>query len=114
MDVFLTNFQFLALQDVNWWTGVVWITCGLLWCFYQLFGLSFWRHPFIAEDSLVSKWRNVQFLQIFYDEETNHLYPGCPQTFSADFHFWLNYSFNWQEIVLVKGKRLRDPIPTFL
>ncbi len=24
--------------------------CGLLWCFYQLFGLSFWRHPFTAED----------------------------------------------------------------
>ncbi len=22
---------------------------GLLWCFYQLFGLSFWRHPFTAE-----------------------------------------------------------------
>ncbi len=32
-----------------------WITCGLLWCFYQLFGLSFWRHPFTAEDQLVSK-----------------------------------------------------------
>ncbi len=37
----------------NWWTGVVWIVCGLLWCFYQLFGLSFWRHPFTAEDPLV-------------------------------------------------------------
>jgi len=23
-----------------------WIICGLLWCFYQLFGLSFWRHLF--------------------------------------------------------------------
>ncbi len=42
----------LALQ----WTGVMWITCRLLWCFYQLFGLSFWRHPFTAEDPLVSKW----------------------------------------------------------
>ncbi len=30
--------------------------CGLLWCFYQLFGLSFWRHPFTAEDPLLSKW----------------------------------------------------------
>ncbi len=35
-------------QDVNWWTGLVWITCGLLWCFYQLFGLSFWWHPFTS------------------------------------------------------------------
>ncbi len=39
--------------------------CGLLWCFHQLFGLSFWRHPFTAEDPLVSNispnlflWRN--------------------------------------------------------
>ncbi len=29
--------------------------CELLWCFYQLFGLSFWRHPFTAEDPLVSR-----------------------------------------------------------
>ncbi len=28
-------------------------SCGLLWCFYQLFGLSFRRHPFTAEDPLV-------------------------------------------------------------
>ncbi len=36
---------------------------GLLWCFYQLFGLSLWWHPFTAEDPLVSEflqtwWRN--------------------------------------------------------
>ncbi len=36
MDLFLTNMQLLASQDVNWWTGVMWITSGLLWCFYQL------------------------------------------------------------------------------
>ncbi len=30
-----------------------------LWCLYQLFFvLSFWRHPFTAEDPLVSKWYN--------------------------------------------------------
>ncbi len=29
-------------------------SCGLLWCFYQLFGLSYWRHPFTAEHPLVS------------------------------------------------------------
>ncbi len=40
--------------------------CGLLWCFYQLFGLSFWRHPFTAEDPLVSKWWNATFLQIWW------------------------------------------------
>ncbi len=63
--------QLITSQNVNWWTGVVWITCGLLWCFYQLFGLSFWRHPFTTEDLLVSKWRNATFLQIWSDEETN-------------------------------------------
>ncbi len=38
----------------------MWITCGLLWCFYQLFGLSFWRHPFTPEDPLLSKWCNTR------------------------------------------------------
>ncbi len=41
--------QILASQDINWWTGVV----GLWWCFYQLFRVSFWRHPFTAEHPLV-------------------------------------------------------------
>ncbi len=71
MDLFLTNIQFFTSQDANWWTGVMWITCGLLWCFYQLFGLSFWRHPFTAEDQSVSKRCNAKFLQICSDEETN-------------------------------------------
>ncbi len=51
----LDLFHLLSSPDVNWWTGVVWITCGLLWCFYQLFGLSFWRHPFTSEHPLLSK-----------------------------------------------------------
>ncbi len=29
----------LWIEDINWWTAVLWITCVLLWCFYQLFGL---------------------------------------------------------------------------
>ncbi len=62
----LDLFQFLSSPDVNWWTGVVWVTCGLLWCFYQLFGLSFWRHPFTAEHPLWSKWCNATFLQIWW------------------------------------------------
>ncbi len=49
----LSSTQNFTSQDVNWWTGVVGITCGLLWCFYQLFGLSFWQHPFTAEDPSV-------------------------------------------------------------
>ncbi len=40
-----------------------------LWCFYQLFGLSLWRHPFTAEDPLVNKWCNAKFLKICFHEE---------------------------------------------
>ncbi len=43
---------------------------GLLWCFHQL---SFWRHPFIAEDPLVSKWCNNKFSQICSDEEPHFI-----------------------------------------
>ncbi len=32
---------------------------------------SFWRHPFTAEDPLVSKWCNATFLQICFHQETN-------------------------------------------
>ncbi len=39
------------LQDVNRWTGLVWITCGWLWCFYQLFGLVIDRYWFFITDT---------------------------------------------------------------
>ncbi len=39
--------------------------------FFQLFGLLFWRHPFTAEDPLVSKWCDATFLQTCSDEESN-------------------------------------------
>ncbi len=50
---------FFTLQVINSCTGdYLWIIV----MFYQLFGLSFWRHPFTAEDTLVSKWCNAKFL----------------------------------------------------
>ncbi len=49
--VFAYYKQFFTSEDVKWWTGVMWIACELInKLFYQLFGLSFWRHPFTAED----------------------------------------------------------------
>ncbi len=71
IDLFLINMQLFTSQDINWWTGVMWIACGLLWCFYQLFTALFWRHPFTAEDPLVSKLCNAKFLQICSGEETS-------------------------------------------
>ncbi len=44
-----------------------------------LSGLSFWRHPFTAEDPLVSKLCNAKFLQNFSNEET-HLHLGWPES----------------------------------
>ncbi len=75
-------FQLLSSPDVNWWTGVVWITCGLLWCFYQLFGLSFWRHPFTAEHPLEApvKKQNLptsQYIFSKYSFMDKLLYGGC-------------------------------------
>ncbi len=65
--------------------------CGLLWWFYQLFGLSFWRHPFTAEDSLVNKWCNATFLKICFDEETNSSTSWTTLGW-VRFDFWVNYS----------------------
>ncbi len=101
MDLFLINAQLSSSQDVNWWTGVVWITCGLLWCFYQLFGLSFWRHPFTADDPLLSKWWNASFLQIWWRNTLIHILDGLRvSTFSANFHFWVNFIFNTSNMQL--------------
>ncbi len=104
MDLFL-----LSSQDVNWWTGVVWIIYGLLWCFYQLFGLSFWRHPFTAEDPLMREWWNATFLQICSHEETNsHL--GWPE----GEHIFSKFSFfRWTiPLIYYTGNVTPTPPPT--
>ncbi len=94
----LDLFHLLSSPDVNWWTGVVWITCGLLWCFYQLFGLSFWRHPFTAEHPLLRHWCRDTFLQIWWRNKLIYISDDLRvRTFSACFHFWVNYSFNFQQ-----------------
>ncbi len=51
-----------------------------MWCSYQLLELSFWRHPFTAEDPLLSKWCNATFLQIYSNEEKKNLQLGCPES----------------------------------
>ncbi len=55
--------------------------CGLLWSFYQVSGLSFWRHPFTAEDPLlVSKWYNATFFSksVMMKKQT-HIHLGWPE-----------------------------------
>ncbi len=65
-----TQRQFLLhkmLTNVLEWCGSLVDYCDV----YQLFWLSFWRHPFTTEDPLVSKWWNSKFLQICSEEGTN-------------------------------------------
>ncbi len=72
---FLKTRNFSLLQMLI--DGLEW--CGLLWCFYQLFGLSFWRHPFTAKHPLVSKWCNATFLQIWWRNKLKLLHLGWPE-----------------------------------
>ncbi len=51
----------LESQDVNWWTV------------YQLFGLSFWRHPFTAEHPLLRQWWNDTFLKNIQMKKQTHI-----------------------------------------
>ncbi len=57
----------------------MWITCELLLCFNKVFGLSFWRHPFTAEDPFTSKWCNTKCLQICSNEKQTHLHIEWPE-----------------------------------
>ncbi len=90
--------QHFTSKDINWWTGVVWIIV----IFFQLFELSFWRHPFTAEDPLVSKWCNAIFLQICSNDKQTPLHLGWIED-DCNFNFCLNYSLN---VFCVQGQEV--------
>ncbi len=79
------------------------ISCVLLRCFNQPFGLSFWRHPFTAKGPLVCKWSNAKFFQI-YDDETNSSMIRGWASFLKIVIFWVNYS--------LKSKKHKRPCVT--
>ncbi len=64
---------------------------GLLFCFYQLFGLSFWRHPFHL---LGSKWCNATFLQICFNEEMYLHHWWCEDEYIFSKFSFLGEPFN--------------------
>ncbi len=69
----------------------MWITCGLLCCFYQLFGLSFWRHPFPAGHPLVSTWCDGKFQSMMPEYEyVSSMAWGLVQCQQISI-FWVNY-----------------------
>ncbi len=83
----LDLFQFLSSQDVNWWTGVVWIIV----MFYQLDSHSDGTHSL----QNIHCWDTDGMTHFYkFDEETNSssMAWGC-STFSANFHFCVNCSF---------------------
>ncbi len=71
--------------------------------FNQLFGLSFWRHPFTAEHPLVSKWWNADFLQI---NKLISTLDGLSK-FSAYFNFWVNYSLMYFKISFLEVSKIK-------
>ncbi len=90
--------SFLHAHSFSLWT----LFDGLIICvifFYQLFQLSFWRHPFTAMYPLESKCWNVKFLQIYSNKEKliYILDSLRVSAFSANFHFWVNYSTNRED-----------------
>ncbi len=89
-QICLSRTLFFASLDTNWWTGVMWITCGLLLLFLSADGThSTQRIHWWASDVM------LHFYQIGSDEQTNS------STFWMawgwiHFHFWVTYSFNYK------------------
>ncbi len=92
--MFKTFIICLLKQTAFHFSRDMWIAWGLLWCFYQLFGLSFWWHLFTVDDPLLSKLCNATFPHLF-PWNNKLIIIGWPEndTFSANFYFGLNYSF---------------------
>ncbi len=79
LDLFLTNTQLLASQDVNRWTGVVWIIVMFLSAVWTLI-LTAPIQGSIAE----------QVMQCYISP---NLFLSWPEGEQIE-HFWVNYSFN--------------------
>ncbi len=78
VDLFLTNMQLFTAYYINWWTGVVWITCGLLWRFIScLDSHSDGTHSL----QRIHWWASnimLHFSQSFPMKKQTYLHPGWP------------------------------------
>ncbi len=63
-------------------------SCGLLWCFYQLFGLSFWRHPPIHWGSIGEQVMQFRIYPNLFQWRKN-----SSTSWMAFFCCWVNYFF---------------------
>ncbi len=74
--------QLLSSPDVIWWTRMVWVTCGLLWCIYQQFGLIL-TAPIHCKASIANTDGDT-FLQIWWRNKLIYILDGLSgSTFSA-------------------------------
>ncbi len=71
--LFITSSQIFVSQDVTRWTEIVCIVMVFISCLD-----SFWRHPFTAEDPLVSKWFNATFFkrETSLRDKLNYIFVG--------------------------------------
>ncbi len=83
-DLFLTNTQLFNAQDINWYTGVLFISCldshsdGT----HSLQRIHWWTSDGMISSNLFW-WRNKITLNGLRESKL-----------SANVHFWVNYSFN--------------------
>ncbi len=101
MDLFLTNTLFvklLASKDINWWTGVVWITCRLM---SFVFLSAVWTHSDGTHSLQRIHW-NAK-LHIWWRNKLIYILDGLRVSKrSSNFHFF------WGELFLKKVNRVNS------
>ncbi len=89
MDLFLTK----VLFHFRWCTGVVWIICGLLWCFYHLFDSHSDGTHSLQSIHWWAKWWNDTFLQsVLMKKHMNCFHSVLPM--KCIFSFYLELVWN--------------------
>ncbi len=94
MHLFLTNVQLLSSQDVNWWTGVVWIIVDYCGVFIScLDSHSDGTHSLQRIRWWPSDRCYIFFFNLMKKQTHLHLDDLKVRTFQQSC-FWVNYSFN--------------------
>ncbi len=90
MDLFLTNTQLFTSQDVNWWTGVVWIIVRFLSAVWTLILTA----PIHYRGSIVGKWCNAKFLLFWWRNKLIYIWGRVNFQFC---NFYLQAAFRFSD-----------------
>ncbi len=74
MDFSLINMQLLASQDINWWTGVVWIIVMFLLAVWTLILTA----PIHCSGSIAEQVMEC-YISANLKKKQTHLHLGCPE-----------------------------------